>query len=198
MENNFTNKVEETLAKMIDLAKNSNHSNVDIVHYLKIVINDANSLLNSILKKCSVDVKSVKNDIDSYYYSINKTNNDTNFSSDMNKLLNDANQYKNKMKDKYISSEHLILALFDSPNTLAKKIINSYNLNKINIEKIINDIRGDKMVNDKNTEESYEVLEKYGRDLVKLVSDGKIDPVIGRDEEIRRIMEILRVKSPVF
>ena len=133
MKNNFTNKVEETLAKMIDLAKNSNHSNVDIVHYLKIVINDANSLLNSILKKCGVDVKSVKNDIDSYYYSINKTNNDTNFSSDMNKLLNDANQYKNKMKDKYISSEHLILALFDSPNTLAKKIINSYNNKTIKI-----------------------------------------------------------------
>ena len=195
MEEKFTNKVEETLAKAIELAKNSEHRYVDIVHYLKIVINDSGSLFVSVINKLETNINLLKKEIDLYFDSINKSSESSSLSTDMNKLLNDADKYKIKMKDKYISSEHLILSLFDSPNTLAKKVINNLKVNKSEIEKIINKIRGDNMVDSKNKEETYEVLEKYGRDLVKLVSDGKIDPVIGRDEEIRRIMEILCRKT---
>ena len=195
MEDKFTNKVEETLAKAIELAKNNSHSYVDIAHYLKIALSDSSSLLVSILNKLNKPINQIVNIVDDYLNSINKSDKETSFSMDMNKLLNDSNNYKIKMKDKYISSEHLILSLFDNPNTLAKKIIQLFNLNKPNIEKIIKDIRGDSMVDNKNKDNTYEVLDKYGRDLVKLVSDGKIDPVIGRDEEIRRIMEILCRKT---
>ena len=195
MEDKFTNKVEETLAKAIELAKNNSHSYVDIAHYLKIALSDSSSLLVSILNKLNKPINQIVNIVDDYLNSINKSDKETSFSMDMNKLLNDSNNYKIKMKDKYISSEHLILSLFDNPNTLAKKIIQLFNLNKPNIEKIIKDIRGDSMVDSKNKDNTYEVLDKYGRDLVKLVSDGKIDPVIGRDEEIRRIMEILCRKT---
>ena len=195
MEEKFTNKVEQTLAKTIDLAKNSEHRYADIVHYLKISIDDSSSLFVSILNKLNVNINSLKKEIDSYLMSINKSNDQTTFSRDMNKLLTDANSYKNKMKDSYISSEHLILSLYDSPNTLAKKITSLIGVNQNKIVEIINKIRGDNMVDSKNRDDTYEVLEKYGRDLVKLVGEGKIDPVIGRDEEIRRIMEILCRKT---
>ncbi|MBR3891793.1 MAG: AAA family ATPase [Bacilli bacterium] len=195
MEEKFTNKVEQTLAKSIELAKNSEHRYVDIVHYLKISIDDSSSLFVSILNKLNISINSLKKEIDNYFISINKNNEQTNFSMDMNKLLNDANNYKNKMGDAYVSSEHLILSLYDNPNTLAKKITFLMGVSKNKIEEIINNIRGDSMVDSKNKDDTYEVLEKYGRDLVKLVGEGKIDPVIGRDEEIRRIMEILCRKT---
>ena len=149
----------------------------------------------SILNKLNISINSLKKEIDNYFISINKNNEQTSFSMDMNKLLNDANNYKNKMGDAYVSSEHLILSLYDNPNTLAKKITSLMGVSKNKIEEIINNIRGDSMVDSKNKDDTYEVLEKYGRDLVKLVGEGKIDPVIGRDEEIRRIMEILCRKT---
>ena len=82
------------------------------------------------------------------------------------------------MKDKYLSSEHLILALFDNTNTLIKEILRTFHLEKKTIEKIIMEMRDGEMVDSKNKEDTYEVLAKYGRDLVDLVSKGKIDPVI--------------------
>ena len=137
----------------------------------------------------------IKNMIDNYFSLIHKGNNEVSFSYDMSKLISDSKKYKSKMKDSYISSEHLILSLFDNPNTLIKDIIRKFSLNKEKVEQLIIEIRGGNMVDTKNKESSYEALKKYGRDLVDLVSKGKIDPVIGRDEEIRRIMEILCRKT---
>ena len=195
MDEKFTDKVEETLAKMIELAKSSSHQNVDIVHFFKVVINDIDSIFCSVVNKLGLNINEIKNDVNDYYNWISKNEGTVSFSYDLSKLLNDASSYKVKMKDRYISSEHLILALFDNTNTLAKSIVKKYLINKNNIEKIIYEIRGGNMVENKNQEANYEALSKYGRDLVKLVSEGKIDPVIGRDEEIRRIMEILCRKT---
>jgi len=195
MNDEFTQKVEEVLSKAIELAKNSSHEKVDIVHYLKVITQDSDSMFNSILKKLNINQNDILSVINKYFNSIVKSNNETSFSYDISKLLQNAKDYKIKMKDKYLSSEHLILALFDNTNTLIKEILRTFHLEKKTIEKIIMEMRDGEMVDSKNKEDTYEVLAKYGRDLVDLVSKGKIDPVIGRDDEIRRIMEILCRKT---
>ncbi len=98
-------------------------------------------------------------------------------------------------KDEYLSVEHLIMALFELNSSWLKEILNGYNLNRKNVKKIIDEMRGGNMVDNQNPENQYEVLEKYGRDLTKDVADGKLDPVIGRDEEIRRVIQILSRKT---
>ena len=195
MESEFTEKVEVSLSNAIEIAKNSNHSKVDIVHFLLAILNDSNSVFNNILEKLDINKNIVMNEVNEYLLLLKTNESEVNISYDLSKLLKDAQKYKIAYADKYISSEHLILALFDNPNSLAKIIIKKYLKDKSNIEKIIKQIRGDNIVDSKNKEESYEVLKRYGRDLVELVSKGKIDPVIGRDDEIRRIMEILCRKT---
>ena len=195
MDLEFTQKVEITLNKAIELAQNLKHHKVDVCHFLFISINDTNSLFLNILSRLNISINMIKKDIEAYLNEINSSNDNINFSNDMNQLLMDANKYKSEYKDKYIASEHIILALFNSKNTLIKSLIKKYGFQFNQFEQEIKNIRGDNMVNDKNSEETYEVLKKYGRDLVDLVSKGKIDPVIGRDEEIRRIMEILCRKT---
>ena len=116
-------------------------------------------------------------------------------SFDVNHLLILADKQMHNFKDEYLSVEHLIMALFELNSSWLKEILNGYNLNKKNVKKIIDEMRGGNMVDNQNPENQYEVLEKYGRDLTKDVADGKLDPVIGRDEEIRRVIQILSRKT---
>ena len=191
----FTDKVEITLAESIELARKNSHEKVDLCHFLSVALHDNNSILTNVFNKITANTKECIKDVEEYLSQINKSGSNTGLSTDLSKLLSDADKYRQEYNDKYISSEHLVLAMFDNPNTLSKSIVKKYLIDKNKIKKIINDIRGGTTVDSKNKEESYEALKKYGRDLVDLVSKGKIDPVIGRDEEIRRIMEILCRKT---
>ena len=87
------------------------------------------------------------------------------------------------------------MALFDLNSSWVKDLLNEFHLNRKDVKKVIDEMRGGNMVNNQNPENQYEVLEKYGRDLTKDVADGKLDPVIGRDEEIRRVIQILSRKT---
>ena len=102
---------------------------------------------------------------------------------------------RDRFKDEYLSVEHLIMALFDLNSSWVKDLLNEFHLNRKDVKKVIDEMRGGNMVNNQNPENQYEVLEKYGRDLTKDVADGKLDPVIGRDEEIRRVIQILSRKT---
>ena len=197
MEDLYTDKVSELLYHSLEIAKENNHYQVDVCHLLRSFLDDNSSLFSNVLNKLGISTSRVMSKVDEYMKSIHSdTNNEEpKMSYDLSVLFNNAKKIANNMKDKYVSSEHLILALFDSTNTLAKDIIREFNLNKKEVEKIIMNIRGDNMSDSRNAEDKYEVLRKYGRDLVDLVSKGKIDPVIGRDDEIRRIMEILCRKT---
>ncbi len=197
MDELYTEKVQELLYKAIMLAKDKNHFQVDVAHLLKVFIEDKSSLLINVLTKENINIRAIEKEIDDYLSSIRKEENKTepSLSFDLSTLIKDAKKEATNLKDTYVSSEHLILALFSNTNTLAKKIVKDYLKNKNKIMKAINTIRGDKMSDNPNAEANYEVLEKYGRDLVSLVAKGKIDPIIGRDEEIRRVMEILSRKT---
>ena len=101
----------------------------------------------------------------------------------------------NSPQDDYLSVEHFLMALFDVDITFVKEFIQRFHLNKKQLENIIKEMRGGNMVDNPNPENQYEVLTKYGRDLIQDVKDGKLDPVIGRDEEIRRVVQILSRKT---
>ena len=197
MEELYTEKVQELLYHSLEIARDKKHYQVDIGHLVKAFLDDRGSILCNVLNKLGINTSRVLSMVDEYLHSIHKDENSSEpkMSYDLSILFSNAKNIANKMNDKYVSSEHLVLALFDSVNTLAKNIIKEFNLNKKKVEEVIKTIRGDNMSDSKNAEDKYEVLSKYGRDLVDLVAKGKIDPVIGRDDEIRRIMEILCRKT---
>ncbi len=197
MIDSYTDKVQQLLYNSVENAKKHNHHQVDVCHLLKSFIEDSSSMFCNILNKMNISISKVNAKVDEYMslIRVDIEENNPQASNDLSNLIMNAKKISENMKDKYISSEHLILSLFDSHNTLAREIIKSFNINKKKVEEIINLIRGDNMSDSKSAEEKYEVLQRYGRDLVELVAKGKIDPVIGRDDEIRRIMEILCRKT---
>ena len=116
-------------------------------------------------------------------------------SQDVDKALVDAEKKATEMKDEYVSVEHIMLALIDDANNKLKEIFKQYNINKNNFLKALSTVRGNTRVTSDNPESTYDVLKKYGTDLVELAHKQKIDPVIGRDDEIRNVIRILSRKT---
>jgi len=194
--NEFTLKTQEAIVKSFEIAKENKQKEADVIHLIKALSLDLDGTLNRVLSK--LNIKLDINFIDNELLKLPKfsDSNDVNqISRDYNLLLINADKVKNNYKDEYLSVEHLIIALFDSNDQFARKFIKQHGLSKNVVENVINEIRGGNKVNTNNPESNYEVLEKYGRDLVEDVKKGKIDPVIGRDEEIRRVIQILSRKT---
>lgn len=196
-EQKYTTKVIESINKASELTKDSHLSQVDVPELLRALFDQDNSLYVNILKRIDVDSKLVSQEIDNAISHCVKTtsNEDPSTSSDLNNILYNATKYEKEFADEYMSVEHLLLAQFDVKHSLVLKLKNIENYTKENFLKAIKAIRGNTHVTSDNPEAQYEALKKYGRDLVSDVASGKIDPVIGRDNEIRRIMEILSRKS---
>jgi ATP-dependent Clp protease ATP-binding subunit ClpB len=112
-------------------------------------------------------------------------------SADLRNVLNQAETEMTRLKDEYLSVEHFILALIDPPKTLAGRILQGLGINRESVMKALQGLRGSQRVTDQNPEGKYQTLEKYGRDITAAARQGKIDPVIGRDNEIRRVMQVL-------
>ena len=203
MDNNLTEKVIKIINSSIEIAKENYSSEVDVPHVLKAMYDDDDSMLKNVLYKIESNPKVFIETVEGFISSKAKSSNVDNvyLSTDVNNLMHNAESYRKIFEDKFTSVEHLILALFDTKHSIINKLLSIPNFNKKRVEKAIKEIRGSSKVVDQNPEEKYEVLKKYGRDLTLDVARGKIDPVIGRDEEIRRVIEILSRKTknnPVF
>lgn len=197
MDDKMTEKVIKIINTANDLAKEKKNSQIDIPQLLKAMTNDSDSMLLNVLNKANIDKNKVISIIDDYVNNSVTTSNveSVYLSPNAASLLTDGEKYKNQFKDEYLSVEHLILALFDNKHSIINKLKKITNFTFDNVMNAIKEIRGGQKVNTPNPEETYEVLKKYGRDLTADVAKGKIDPVIGRDEEIRRVMQILSRKS---
>lgn len=193
----MTEKVIGIINKAGTIANEASSQEIDVSHLLKALYLDSDSMLVNIMKKVNVNIKTVAQIIDSSIDSKVKSNNvsEPYLSTDLKNLLNNAQKYMKEFKDTYLSVEHLILAIFDTKHSILNQLKTVNNFTKANFMDAIKTIRGHNTVQDANPENKYEVLKKYGRDLIDDVASGKIDPVIGRDEEIRRVMEILSRKS---
>lgn len=189
----YTQKVQSLLLASIELAQNINHPEVDVIHLLDGIVKDEENIFSLLVKRLKINKSNMIDFTDKSLEKIVKVSNKVqpNISRDLNVLISNAKEIKNEMKDAFVSVEHLIIALFSSPNVFVKTFIKEFKLNKENTISLINEIRSGNLVDSDTPEMKYDALNKYGRDLVSEIKKGKIDPIIGRDDEIRRVIQIL-------
>ncbi|MEA4820896.1 MAG: Clp protease N-terminal domain-containing protein, partial [Erysipelotrichales bacterium] len=196
-QNNYTQKVQEALVGAVNLASTNKNAEIDVVHLFSNLLGDDDNILSLLLKKMNISKKEIvsfTNDFIEKIYKISG-NAEPRISRDLNILIANSQEIMKEMGDGYVSVEHLILALFNSSNTYARELVKKYGLKREKTFQMIEEIRAGNKVETDNPENNYEVLKKYGRDLVEEVKLGKIDPVIGRDDEIRRVIQILSRKT---
>lgn len=187
MDNKYTEKATLALSEGQNFAKKYSNSEYKVEHLLLALIGQPQGLIPNILERIGYDVnklqKELMNRIDKF---AKVTGGNLSVSQELSNVIVDAQRYMEKMGDQYISVEHLFLSIMD--NT---KILKELGVDRQKFVSILEKVRGGQKVMSENPENTYEVLEKYGKDLVELVKQGKIDPIIGRDDEIRRSVQIL-------
>ncbi|MEN3037884.1 MAG: ATP-dependent chaperone ClpB [Candidatus Kryptonium sp.] len=193
--NKFTIKSQDAIQKAMQIASEKSHQVIEPEHLLLALIEDETGLINSIIKKIGGNVQYIRNKLNqaiSRFPQVQGTGIGNQYiSQGLMKVFDDALREANQLKDEYISVEHLLIALAENRNTEAGRILSEQGVTKDAILKVMREIRGSQRVTDQNPEDKYQALQKYGRDLTELARLGKLDPVIGRDEEIRRVMQVL-------
>ncbi len=188
----FTEKAWQAITRTLDLAKQAQQQQMETEHLLKALL-EQEGLATSILTKAGVNVPKLREAVDAYIQrqpKIGGANNSIYLGRNLDSLLDRAEEVRKEFKDDFISIEHLILA-YAQDERLGKQIFNDFKLDENRLKTTIIQIRGSQKVTDQNPEGKYESLTKYGRDLTEAAKAGKLDPVIGRDEEIRRTIQIL-------
>ncbi|NPA39744.1 MAG: ATP-dependent chaperone ClpB [Thermodesulfobacteria bacterium] len=189
----FTFKAQEALQEAQKLAESYNHPQLEAEHLLKALVDQEGGLVPIILDRLGVNSKIVSSDLDEVLDKLPRVTQGAYqlyVSMNLKQVLDRAEALAKEMRDEYISTEHFLLAIVDSP-TQAGDILRRRGVTFSNTKDVINKIRKGQRITDQNPEDKYQALEKFGRDLTALARAGKLDPVIGRDEEIRRVMHIL-------
>jgi ATP-dependent Clp protease ATP-binding subunit ClpB len=187
----FTEKAWQVITRTLDVAKQAKHQQMETEHLLKSLL-EQDGLAIDIFTKAGLDVPKLREKVDQYIKVQPKVGDNTNvyLGKALDLLFDRSVTIKTEYKDEFISIEHLVLAC-GQDDRLGKKLFGEFNLNEELLTKTIKQIRGSQKVTDQNPENKYESLTKYGRDLTEAAKAGKLDPVIGRDEEIRRTIQIL-------
>lgn len=196
--NKLTQKSIEAIKSMQNTASEYGNQELKEVHLLYSLISDNDGLTKNLLKKMNVDVNALSSLCENEINSLPKVSgaNDRLYASrELDNALNEAENQADKMKDEYISVEHLMLALIAKPDAKIKEIFKKFNITKDAFLNALREVRGNRNVNSDNPEDTYDVLTKYGQDLVKKAKEQKLDPVIGRDDEIRNVIRILSRKT---
>src|SRR6267378_1173635 len=189
----LTQKSQEALQEAQHIAREHSHQEMDGEHLLLALLGQAESLVPELLARIGVPPAKLQPDLTQELARRHKIQggNDPYAGRDLQKALDAAQSEANKLKDDYVSTEHLLLGLLDSASVSLKKIFAAHGLKRDAVLKALAELRGNQRVTDQQPEGKFQALEKYGRDLTALARQGKIDPVIGRDEEIRRVMQVL-------
>ncbi|PTY86465.1 ATP-dependent chaperone ClpB, partial [Heyndrickxia sporothermodurans] len=194
----FTYTVQEALAAAQQLCVEYEHPEIDIIHVWSALLDKPDSLLTSVYNRLGISTEELRQ---LFKQLLSKkpqvTGSTQNFyiSAQLTTLFNDAEKESKQFEDEYVSVEHLILALMKQPSNEIVQYLSKRKITKDALKKEIMNIRGNQRVTSQNPESTYETLKKYGRDLVSAVKEGKIDPVIGRDSEIRNVIRILSRKT---
>jgi len=189
----FTIKSQELIQNAQDLASRQKNSQLEPEHLLSAMLAETEGIAGAILQKMGVAPGQVASEITSAVERLPKVSQSDQvyLSSQTKKVLDAAFAEAAKMKDQYVSIEHILLALCDEKNGETPRILHRHGINRDAILKVLIDIRGSQRITDPNPEEKYQALDKFSRNLTDLARLGKLDPVIGRDEEIRRIVQVL-------
>ncbi|WP_452223058.1 ATP-dependent chaperone ClpB [Lacinutrix chionoecetis] len=189
--NNYTIKSQEAIQQAQQLAQGLGQQQIENEHIFKAIFEVDENVLPFILKKMNVNVPMLKQILDKQIESFPKvTGGELSISREASKALNEASIIAKDMNDEYVSIEHLILAIFKSKSKIAQ-VLKDQGVTEKSIKATINELRQGDRVTSQSQEDTYNSLNKYAKNLNQLAKDGKLDPVIGRDEEIRRILQIL-------
>ncbi|MDO8785544.1 MAG: Clp protease N-terminal domain-containing protein, partial [Syntrophales bacterium] len=191
----FTLKVQEALQEAQTLANNHGHQGIDVEHILLAFLKQPEGITGNILKKLGVDPRRVEGEIKRALEGLPKVEGagtgQASITPRLNRVMDRALTEAARLKDEYVSAEHILVAITDEKEGRASGILRGVGLTKDNIFRVLVEIRGNQRITDPNPEEKYQALKRYARDFNELARKGVFDPVIGRDEEIRRIMQVL-------
>ena len=196
----FTQKSLEALQDAQNLAIENQNAQVEQVHLLLALLEQNNSLIKELLKKMGVSENfedQVRNKVENLPKMTGgaRQNDSIYIAQDVDQVLANAETIAKKMKDEYVSVEHIMLSIFDNANSDVKELLRVFDITKNDFLKVLSAVRGNTRVTTDTPEETYEALKKYGQDLVQLAREQKLDPVIGRDSEIRNVIRILSRKT---
>lgn len=189
----FTLKAQEALKFAQDITTEKGHQQIEPAHLLLGLINDNEGLIPSLLKKLDLNQSQLIDELNLRIASFPKVSGATGqiyLSQSLNTVLNESLKESQNLKDDYISLEHLLIALAESKSPTGE-ILKAHSVNKENILRVLQEIRGGQRVTDQNPEGKYQALKRFARDLNELAAQEKLDPVIGRDDEIRRVLQVL-------
>jgi ATP-dependent Clp protease ATP-binding subunit ClpC len=193
----FTERAQEAAQRAAEIIQRYGHNQIDTEHILLALIEQPGGVIPQILEKLSVSAEALTERLDATLRASPKANifgggaGQIFITPRVKRIIDLANEEANRLKDEYISTEHIFLAILTERNTPASRILESAGLTRDRVYDAIQDIRGGQRVTDPQAESRYRTLEKYSRDLTQLAREGKLDPVIGRDNEIMRLIQIL-------
>ena len=198
---NFTQKSIEALTEAQKIALQNQNMQIEEEHLLQALVNQQNGFIPELFKKMNINVTMLKSELDNAIEAIpsvtgtGREPDKVYISNDVDKVLLSAEDEAKKMQDEYVSVEHILLGIINNPNAKIGSILRNNSISKQSILSALKDVRGNTRVTSENPEETYDVLNKYGQDLVELAKQNKLDPVIGRDSEIRNVIRILSRKT---
>lgn len=194
----MTQAVQDALAEAQKIAMTRHQTEIDIPHLFKYLV-QPQQLGRQIYQEAGADIDALEAEIDREIDAIptveGQTNYGQNISQNLYQVLTAAEKYKTEFQDEFLSTETVILGLMGLKYQALVQYLQKQNVTEQKLKKVITDLRGGERVTSKNQEDNYQALEKYGTDLIKAVRSGKMDPVIGRDEEIRDVIRILSRKT---
>lgn len=190
--NQFTIKAQQAIQLAQQLAAQHKQQAIENIHLLKAIIEADDHLIPALLQKLNVNVKVFQQAIDSSIASLPRVEgaSETYFANEASKTLQKAQQLIKDFGDDYVSIDHLLLAIFDTKST-ASALLKDNNIQRKDLQEAIMQLRQGKKVDSPNAEQNYDALNRYARNLNLMAAEGKLDPVIGRDDEIRRVLQIL-------
>jgi len=192
----LTLKAQEAVSKAQQLASERGQQQIEVEHLLQTLLEDSEGVSVSILKKLGANVNQILKNVAETIQKLPRVSGsgalgNIYLSPRLNALFNSATEEMGQLKDEYISAEHLLIAVAGEKSSATAQFLNQQGVNKENIYRVLKEIRGSQRVVDQNPEGKYQALQRYGRDLTDLAQREKLDPVIGRDEEIRRSVQVL-------
>ncbi len=191
--NKFTEKAQEALLAAQRLAEERSHTQVEVEHLLYALLDQQGGIVPQIVGKLGLDLGRLKQQVEAELEHQPRAYGPAQVyvSPRLKQVLDGAAEAAKRLRDEYISTEHLLLAIVDRDSGPSGRLFREYGLSHDHLYQALTSIRGGQRVTDLNPEDKYQALEKYGRDLTELARRGKLDPVIGRDEEIRRVIQVL-------
>lgn len=188
----FTLRAQEGIQSAIELAERNQHQQVEPEHLLEAMLDQPEGIVRPVLGKLAVNLQVVLNEVQAAISRFPKVKGGQQyFSPRLSQIFSAAQKQADSMQDEFISTEHLLLAIVEEKDGESGKLLRNHGVTLEDLSKVIEQMRGGSRITDQNAEQNYQALSKYARDLTDLARKGKLDPVIGRDDEIRRTIQVL-------